>query len=81
MTVNQKKTGLREAIDQSFNEIIQFLNHNKDKLALQDKERVGYKEQTQRRIEDLDVFCRCASQNYLDLTEGMKQGKACNKTL
>jgi hypothetical protein len=72
---SEGKLGLQEAINESLDEIMQFLDRNKDKLVLQDEGRADYKEQTQRRIEDLNIFCRCASQNYQDLTQGMQQSK------
>jgi hypothetical protein len=76
---SERKSGLKEAINQSFEEIMQFLQRNNDKLALEDRDSGQYKEQTQRRVADLDVYRQCALINYQDLVQGMQQTKTVSK--
>ncbi len=58
---------------------MQFLQRNNDKLALADRDSGQYKEQTQRRVTDLDVYRQCALINYQDLVQGMQQTKTVSK--
>ena len=76
---SERKSGLKEAINQSFEEIMQFLQRNNDKLALEDRDSGQYKEQTQRRVTDLNAYRQCALINYRDLVQGMQQTKTVSK--
>lgn len=65
------KKGLEQAIAESFQDIISFLESNTEHLRLKDGD--VYKEQTQKRIDDLSCYCSCVTNNFYNLARGVKE--------
>ena len=65
-----KKIGIMEAAKESLQEIKSFLTENQDSLGLLDKES-KLKEQTARRMKDLEVYYNCTMKNIEELVVGV----------
>lgn len=74
-----KKIGVKQAIDESLEEILSFLKTNKTALRLEDED--GVKERTQRRIEDLKIYCDCVQTNFKDLMNGITKNEEHEKNV
>lgn len=67
-----QKPGIIEAISLAKQDVLLFLEQNQQALRL-NEESGERKELTGRRLADLDVYCRCASQNFNDLAQGITE--------
>lgn len=72
---SEKKLGIEQAIIDSKEEIMQFLKDNEVVLRLKDSETGEFKEQTSKRISDLEAYCDCSLKNWEDLIEGISKTK------
>lgn len=67
-----QKPGIIEAISLAKQDVLLFLEQNQQALRL-NEESGERKELTGRRLADLDAYCRCASQNFNDLAQGITE--------
>jgi len=65
------KDGIEQAVAESFQDIIRFLETNSNHLSLKDGD--DYKPQTQKRIEDLSCYCACVTNNFHSLIRGVRE--------
>ena len=69
---SERKLGLERAVQESFEEIQQFLDRNKDTLSLTEVDG-RFKDLTTRRIQDLTAYRDCTLRNFRELSEGLKR--------
>ena len=68
---SEKKIGIKTAIEEAYKYIESYLDKNAEVLGLKDK--AGeIKPQTERRMGDLDIYCKCALKNFEELASGIK---------
>ena len=69
---SERKPGIERAVQESFEEIQQFLDRNKDTLRLTEVDG-RFKDLTTRRIQDLAAYRDCTLRNFKELSEGLKR--------
>jgi hypothetical protein len=69
---SERKLGIERAVQESFEDIQQFLDRNKDTLRLTEADG-RMKPLTTRRIQDLTAYCDCTLRNFRELSEGLKR--------
>jgi hypothetical protein len=70
-----RKIGIDIAIQESFEEVQQFLDHNKYILKLTEEDG-RFKDLTTRRIHDLTAYRDCTLRNFKELFDGLKRDSA-----